>query len=131
MRVSGVSVWRTAARALRWSAGATISGSGKAVAALVVAVVEAADLLDGGFGLIAVKEIDRDERVLELRHRRAGLDDVWAEVLERGCAHFENACEFGGRVGAIVPEVRVWLSGAEGARVFVGDEELAGAGRRR
>jgi len=51
-----------------------------AVAAEVVAVVETADLFDGGFGLVAVEEIERDEGVFELGHGCAGRDGVCAEA---------------------------------------------------
>ncbi len=66
-------------------------GVGLVVAAELVAVVEAADFLDGGFGLIAVQEIERDERVFELGERRAGGDGVFAEALEGGGADGEDA----------------------------------------
>ena len=101
-------------------------GVGLAVAAEVVAVVEAADFLDGGFGLVAVEEVERDERVFELGHRSAGGDGVLAEALEGGGADGQDAVEFVGGIGAVVPEVRVGMRAAEGAGVFVGDVDEAG-----
>ena len=105
-------------------------GIGLTVAAQVVAVVQAADDFDGGFRLVAVEEEEGDEGVFKLRHGGAGADGVFAELLEGGGAYGEDAVEFGGGVWAVVPEVGVGVGGAEGAGVFVGDEELAGVRRR-
>jgi hypothetical protein len=49
-------------------------GGGLAVAAFIVAVVEAADLFDGGLGLVAMEEVERNEGVFELGERGTGLD---------------------------------------------------------
>ena len=91
-----------------------------------VAVVEAADELGGGFGLIAMKEIEGDEGVFELGHWLAGLDSCLTEAGESGLADGEDAGELGDGVGAVVPEVSVRMGGAEGAGVFVGDVAEAG-----
>ncbi len=109
-----------------WSAVATMVGSGVAVAAQLVGVVEAADFLDGGFGLVAVQEVEGDEGVGELGHGGAGADVVGAEAGEGGGADGEDAVELVGGVGAVVPEVGVGVGGAEGAGVLVGNEEEAG-----
>ena len=61
-------------------------GEGLPVATEVVAVVETGDFLDGGFGLVAVEEVERDEGVFKLGERGAGLDGVLAEVFEGGGA---------------------------------------------
>ena len=96
------------------------------VAAKLVTVVEAADDLNGGFGLVSVEEVERDERVLKLGHGHARPDGVLTEAGEGGGADGEDAVELVGGVGAVVPEVRVRLRGAERAGVLVGDVDDAG-----
>ncbi len=107
-------------------AGGDGAGDEGLVATDGVTVVDAADELGGGFGLVAVEEIEGDEGVFELGHGLAGLDDVWSEAGEGGLADGEDAGELGCGVGAVVPEVGVGVGGAEGAGVFVGDVAEAG-----
>ena len=126
VRVAGERVTRTAARAFFCSAGETISGLGWPSPRRLIAVVEAADFFDGGFGLVAVQQVEGDERVFKLGQGRAGGDGVLAEALEGGGADGEDAVEFVGGVGAVVPEMGVGVRAAEGARVFVGDVDEAG-----
>ncbi len=52
-------------------------------------------------------------------------DGVFAEALEGGGADGHDAVEFVGGVGAVVPEMRVGVRAAEGAGVFIGDEDEA------
>lgn len=94
---------------------------GLAVAAERIAVVEAANFLDGGFGLVTMEEIERDEGVFELGKRGAGFDGVLAEAFQGGGTDFENAAEFVSWVTAVIPEVRVGVSAGERAGVFVSD----------
>ncbi len=98
---------------------------GQAVAAQVVAIIEAADFLNGGFSLIAVEEVEGHESFLELSHGRAGLDGGLSEVFERGGANGEYAVEFGRGVGAVIPEMGEGTGGAERACIFVGEKDLA------
>ena len=86
-----------------------------AVAAEVVTVVEAADLFGRGFGLVALEEVKGDEGVFQLRDGSALGDGVFAEAFESGGADCHYPIEFVGGVGAVVPEVRVWVGAAEGA----------------
>ena len=51
------------------------------VAAEIVAIVEPADFLDSGLSLVAVKEVKRNQGLLQLSHRRARLDRVFPEIL--------------------------------------------------
>ncbi len=99
---------------------------GLVVAAEVVAIVKAADLFDGGFGLVAMEEIEGNEGVFELRHRSALFDGVFAEASEAGGPDGQDAVEFVSRIGAVVPEVGVGVGSAEGTGVFVGDVDEAG-----
>ncbi len=97
-----------------------------AIAADVVAIVESADFFRSGFSLIAMEEVERDEGVLKLGEGHALLDGVGSEARESGGADLEDAVELGGGIGAVIPKVRVRVGGAEGAGVFVGDEDEAG-----
>ena len=72
-----------------------------------------------------MEEIEGNEGVFKLGHGGAGLDGVFAEAGEGGCADGQDAVEFGGGIGAVVPEVGVGVGAAEGAGVFVGDEDEA------
>ncbi len=97
-----------------------------AVAADGIAVVEAADGFGGSFGLVAVEEIKGDEGVFKVGHGLAGLDGVCTEAGEGGFADGKETGEFGGGVGAVVPEVGPGAEAAEGA--CIGVSEVAEAG---
>ena len=100
-------------------------GDELAVAAEGVAIIEAADLLRCGFGLVAFEEIEGDERVFKLGEWSAVGDGVFAEAFEGGCADGHDAIEFVGGIGAVVPKMGVWVRAAERTRVFVGDVDKA------
>ena len=78
-----------------------------------------------------MEEVEGDEGVFELSEGHALLDGVGPEADEGGGADLEGAVQLGGGIGAVIPQVRVGVSGAEWAGIFVGDVDEAGLLRVR
>src|SRR5215831_9969135 len=96
----------------------------EAVSAQIVTVVKTANLFDRSLRLIAVIEIERDKSFFQFSHRRAWLDSVFAEVLQRRCANREYPVEFGGGIVAVVPKVRARMSRSQWPCIFIRNEYL-------
>ena len=71
-------------------------------------------------------EVQGRERVLQLRKRSTHRNGVFTEARQRRSADFHDAHQFVGRIGAIVPEMRMWMRAAGRPRIRVGDEVHAG-----
>ena len=125
-RVAGERVFEDRVEGVLLVCGGDDGRAGLAVAAHLVAVIEAADELDGGLGLVAVQQVERDEGVLKLGDAGAVADAVRAEASEGGGADGDDAVELVGGVCAVVPQVGVGVGAAEGTGVLVGDVDEAG-----
>ncbi len=81
------------------------------VAADGVDVVQPAEYGGRGLDLVAVVQVEGDEDLLEGGHRRAPLDGVLAEAVQRGAANLHHPLQLGGGVGAVRPLVGARVHG--------------------
>ncbi len=96
---------------------------GLGISAKLIPVIESADLLYRRFSLIAVQQIERDERVFQLREWCPGADGIDAEALKTRRTNVEDAIQLIRGVSPVIPQVRVWMRAAQRTRVFIGDED--------
>ena len=95
------------------------------VTAQRVAVVEAADHLCGGFGLVAMQQVKRHERVFDFGERPAHGNRVFPKLCQRSRADGEDAVQLSRGIRSVIPEMRVGMRATLWPRVLVGDEVQA------
>ena len=94
-----------------------------------VGVVEPSHHLRGGFGLVAVVQVEGHQRLLHGSQGLTHLDRRLTEAVESRPAHVHHPLELRRSAGAVVPEVNLWVGASRRPGVLVGDEGEAAVRR--